>query len=236
MGNFTSALSWFTHNINTQEYVSFDRLILTTGSDKIHSDGVVANSTTAASNNGPITGSFNVTRQVSLTTTNALIDVDLNISHKESDAYDGVSAVISTSNGAVKANMGLYYSNETHSDSQGGKFDLVASTKNALVDLQFTTAPVDSILACSVSTSNGPADVHLHPTYEGSVTLVNSHGITGIHQNDALEDPSGRGRSRVVGWDHKWKLWWLGWVGWGEKKKAGQLVVKTSNADNTLWL
>jgi hypothetical protein len=236
MGNFTSSLSWFTYNIDTRQYVSFDQLTVTTGSDKIYSAGVLANSMTAASNNGPITGSFNVTRQVSLTTTNAQIDVDLNLFHKESDANDGMSAVMSTSNGAVKANVGLYYSNETHSDSQGGKFDLIASTKNALVNLQFTTAPVDSILACSVSTSNAPVDVHLHPTYEGSVTLVNANGVTGVHQNDQLEDPSGRGRPRVIVWDHMWKLWWLGWVGWGEKKRAGQLVVKTSNAGNTLWL
>ena len=235
MGNFTSALSWFTYNVNTRQDVTFDQLTLITGSDKIYSAGVVANSTTATSSNGPITGSFNVT-QASLTTSNALIDVDLNIFQKEGEVYDGMSAVMTTSNGAVKANVGLYYSNDTHLDAQGGKFDLVTSTHNALINLQFATAPVDSILGCSVSTSNGPTDVHLHPTYEGSLTLFTSNGETEIHENDKLEDPSGRGRSRVVEWNRRWKLWSIGWVGWGEKKKAGQLVVKTSNGGNTLWL
>jgi hypothetical protein len=235
MGNFSSALSWFTYNINTRQHVSFDQLVLTTSSDKISSAGVIANSTIVTSSNGPITGSFNVT-QASLTTTNALIDVDLNIFQKEGETYNGMSAIMSSSNGAVKANVGLYNSNDTHSDAQGGKFDLVTSTSNALVNLQFTTAPVDSILGCSVSTSNGPTDVHLHPTYEGSVTLFTSNGETEIHEDDKLEDPSGRGRSRVVVWSRMWKLWWVGWVGWGEKKKAGHLVVKTSNAGNTLWL
>lgn len=233
MGDFSSSLSWFTTTIYTLNDVSFDHLTLATDADKIVSYGCNANVLTASTKNCEITGEYNITDTATFSTTNAPIKVDLNMF----DVDDGVGSVMSTSNGHIDANIRLYHPNSTDQVGVKGSFDVVASTKNGHVDLKFPVAPVDSIQSCTVSTANGPTNIHIHPTFEGSVTMVTSNGVNGMNGDDNdVEDPSGRGRTRLVTWDHMWKQWWLGWIGWGEKKKAGQLMVKTSNAVNILYI
>lgn len=235
MGNFTGSLSWFDYTIDTLQDIAFDKLTLATERDKVRSIGVLANSLAVTTTNGAINGSYNVTNDATFTTSNAPIEVDLNLIHEEDKGSKGSIATLSTSNGHVVAKNALYHL-VNGTEAEGGRFDFVISTKNAPVDVSFSEAPVDSVLDVTVSTSNGGTDVHLHPTYEGSVSLVTTNGITAVHPTPNVEDPSGRERPRVVQWDHRFKLWWLGWVGWGEKKKYGDLTVRTSNGANTLYL
>ena len=232
MGLFTVALSWFDITISTLNDIYFKSLTLTTESDKMHSNGVLADALTMVGNNGDITGRFNITDEATIGTTNAKIDVDLNVFHTGEKAS---KITLSTNNAPILARNSLYHL-VGKEDAAGGNFSVVASTKNAAVDVSFPVAPVDSLLECVIGTSNGNTKVYLHPTFEGDVTLVTTNGQTTVHQADGIEDPSGRERERIVSWKHMWRWWWIGFVGWGEKKHAGSLVVNTSNANNHLYL
>lgn len=233
MGTFAASLSWFDYTIATLDEVYFQSLTLVTASDKMHSKGVVADKITLVTNNGDVTGNFNVTDEIAISTSNAKIDVDLNVSQIDDEKPSKVT--LSTNNAPVIARNKLYHPG-AQGGSSGGNFTMVVSTKNASVDISYGVAPVDSILNCVVSTSNADAKVHLHPTYEGDVTLTTSNGQTSVHQADGIEDPSGQGRERLVAWKHMWRWWLIGWIGWGEKKQAGSLVVSSSNGRIYLYM
>lgn len=239
MGKFTSFMPWFDFTIATVNKVSFTHLGLSTESDKMHSEGVLAHVIHLWGNNGAITGKFNISEEATIGTSNAEVDVDLNIFHIEKDGPTKATKVtLATSNAPILARNNLYHVVGSRDDvwSPGGNFSVVVSTKNAAVNVSFATAPVDSLLDLTVGTSNGDTDVHLHPTYEGDVTLLTTNGRAEVHQMKEFEDPSGRGRRWFVMWDKVSRWWVIGWVGWGEKKHAGSLVVRTNNAANRLYI
>lgn len=239
MGKFTSSVSWFDFTIATANGVFFTHLRLSTESDKMHSEGVLAHVVHLSGSNGAITGTFNISEEAAIRTSNAKVDVDLNIFHVEKDGPTKATKVtLATSNAPILTRNNLYHVVGSRDDmwSPGGNFSVVVSTKNAAVDVGFATAPVDSLLDLTVGTSNGDTNVYLHPTYEGGVTLMTTNGRAEVHQMEEVEDPSGRGRHRFMMWKEVWRWWLVGWIGWGEKKHAGSLVVRTNNAANRLYI
>jgi len=240
MGAFTSSLSWFGYDVATVDEVSFTQLTLATESDRIHSKGVSADVVTLTGNNGAITGKFNITQSGTISTTNAKIDVDLNIFHMDNNNGPAKPSkvTLSTVNAPVLARNSLYHiiGKDNHTATRGGNFSITVSTKNGPVDVSFAAAPVDSILDVAVGTTNGDSNVHLHPTFEGDLTQVTTNGRANIYQLDGIEDPSGRSRDRVITWKQTWTWWMIGWVGWGEKKQAGSLIATTTNGENRLYL
>jgi DUF4097 and DUF4098 domain-containing protein YvlB len=238
MGRFTTSFSWFQTNIETKDDVSFEELIVSSASDKIHSEGVIADQVIASTTNCGITGTYNISKSATLSTSNGKIDVDVN-AFNHGDLAKPLSVILSTSNGHIDTRTSLYSVSDSNDDSEagsGGKFEFVASTKNSPVNVSFPIAPVNSTLKCTVSTSNGDANVYMHPTYEGSVMLSTSNGMTKLLQSDDVEDPAGLDRPRTIKWDVISRWAWMGWVGWGEKKKVGELTVSTSNGANILHI
>ncbi|PVF97004.1 hypothetical protein CPB86DRAFT_707903 [Serendipita vermifera] len=232
MGKFTSSFSWFQHHVETLDDVSFEELVLSTSSDKIHSSGLIADRLVGSASNGAITGTYNVSTAATISTTNAKIDVDINAFNHGDVPPKGLSIVLSTTNGVINSRANLYSVSDDLRDGEagsGGKFEFIASTKNSPVEVKFPVAPVNSTLKCTVSTSNGDANVYMHPTYEGSVVLTTSNGMTKLHQEEGIKDPAGLDRPRIIKWNVVSRWAWMGWIGWGEQKKVGELTVSSSN-------
>ena len=80
---------------------------------------------------------------------------------------------------------------------QGGAFTVETNTSNKRLSLDFPTAPVDSRLNLVARTSNAHAQVTLHPTYEGRLTVRTSNQAAFI-DSKPISDPAGRDRRRSV--------------------------------------
>ncbi|KAG8833243.1 hypothetical protein FRC17_011074 [Serendipita sp. 399] len=233
--HFTSTLAQFAHSVFTGEDVHFDRFTLSTSNARIQSSGLVADNVVAVSSNSAITGTYNVSGPLVLSTSNAKIQVDLNAFHREGGVKP--DATLSTKNGGIDLRAGLYHVDD-HFGSlpDGGRYKITASTSNAHVNVTFLDAPVDSILETTISTSNGHIETRLHPAYEGDVALVTSNAPLEVHEDETVKDPSGRGRKRIGIWNSRWNNFISGWVGWGEKKAhAGSVKASTSNGRNVLY-
>lgn len=72
-----------------------------------------------------------------------------------------------------------------------------ATTSNSDLHLRFAAQPVDSRLDLNAATTNGPAEVSVHPAYEGRFVLQSSTGAHIREEKDA-QDPSGYKRERHV--------------------------------------
>ena len=65
--------------------------------------------------------------------------------------------------------------------------------------MNFTSAPVNSLLHYSGATSNSPAHLGLHSTYEGTFALRSSAFFQPrVEAREDVEDPAGKGRRRNV--------------------------------------
>ncbi|CAG7854938.1 SubName: Full=Uncharacterized protein {ECO:0000313/EMBL:CCA73776.1} [Serendipita indica DSM 11827] len=230
--SFTLAFSWFSLSLDTGDDVRFNQITAVSSSDKIESKGLLATQAVITSSNGPVSGSLNVTRELVVSTSNAKIDVDINVFDNE-DEPKHPSVTLSTSNGGIFTRNALY---RDHESDKGGAYEIVASTKNAQINMNFTTAPIDSTLMLTTSTSNAGSEIHLHPTYEGGLLLSTSNGEARVEIKDDTKDPSGEGRERQLHLDSVWKGLVIGWVGWGEKKKRGDLAAHTSNGRNIVYV
>lgn len=112
----------------------------------------------------------------------------------------------------------------------GGNFKVHTITSNSHVNIKFLDSPIDSVLDCLASTSNSPAFVELHPTFEGKLLLVTSNALPTLESRE-VEDPAGEGRERNMQ-IHRMKAVLEGTVQWGFDKKPleGFVNVKTSNS------
>ena len=110
-------------------------------------------------------------------------------------------------------------------------------TSNAPLHLQFFDAPVDSALGLQAETSNSPAEVSLHKTFEGEFELASSLFFVPEVQWHPVDDPAGRGRERRVSVGQVSRSHVRGNVGWDEDGgRRGDVSVKTSNAPLRLFL
>jgi len=126
------------------------------------------------------------------------------------------------------------------SDSAPGVFDVTASTAHANVNLNFISAPVDSTLNLKASTASASAYVKLHETYEGSFRLSTALGKAEVVENNGVEDPKGKKRTRRVSYDRKTKWATSGSVFWESGndllEENGHAYVHTALGDAILVL
>jgi len=177
------------------------------------------------SSNGPISGTFNTTKALTLETSNSPIHVDVGL---ESDK-DGSSPIFiaRTSNGKLEADVSL-----VSASGSGGSFNIGARTSNSPLRVAFPASPIDSKLLFQGTTSNSPATVSLNPAYEGSFTLSTSRLGASIHRKAGVEDPSGKERKRVINALNERGRVLTGRVYWesDENKAQGMVGVQTSNS------
>jgi hypothetical protein len=85
-----------------------------------------------------------------------------------------------------------------------------------------------------VRTTNGRADVRLHPAFEGNFGAQTSSADEVILVKADVDDPSGQGRERKfedIRWDRSGLQGLRGRVGWGTQEgKSGMVDVRTSGA------
>lgn len=87
----------------------------------------------------------------------------------------------------------------TSDDCTGGLFHVTATSSNGSVDLKYVDAPIGSALRSITRAQNSPVKVTAHKTYEGKFSLRNSPwSPIHIEHDKTVEDPTGRGRERLV--------------------------------------
>jgi len=115
-------------------------------------------------------------------------------------------------------------------------FTVDASTSNAGLDLTFLSAPADSALLMTASTSLKPARVKLHETYQGTFNVKTSLSAAKVEYDPCQTDPAGEGRSRTVEIRRKWSAV-EGSATWSEEGlELGSVAVRTSWFPVTLTL
>ena len=107
-------------------------------------------------------------------------------------------------------------------------FAVDAATSVSVLDLTFLSAPVNSALSLTASTSLAPARVKLHETYQGSFNLKTSLSSPKVEYDPRQADPAGEGRSRKV--DIRWMRPLVeGSATWSEEGlELGSVDVETS--------
>lgn len=73
-----------------------------------------------------------------------------------------------------------------------------ARTSNSPLIVNITEQSPESLLKLEAHTSNAPANVHLHPSFEGTFKLRSSIFPPFVAPDEDVEDPAGLGRKRVV--------------------------------------
>lgn len=231
--DFRSDLSNYVYHIDLPKgAVDFDSISLKTSNSPIYVETLTADNAYVESSNGPIRGSFNASRSLTLTTSNAVIRADVGLSYDDTSS-DVASAKITTSNAPIEAAISMRTRRGT-----GGDFKVNAETSNNRLELAFPAAPVDSTLYVKAETSNSPASVKVHPTYEGGFSLRTSQ-YTPTIEKEERRDPSGRGRVREVWTSTVRKGFMQGSVEWvpsGEGRASSHIDLKSSNAGVTLKL
>jgi len=214
-------LPFFTHDLDSLSSTSFAALDLATRDASIGLGAVVVReggNVTVQSTNAPIRGEIVVKRGWAFVETkNAVVDVSIALGG-EGDA--GVE--VRTSNAPIIASLELLAS---------GRFTTSFATSNAHLALNVTSQPTGAFLYLNGLTSNAPASVQLHPTYEGTFELTSSVVAPAV----VVVEQKGRKVEFVRdGGSVKGSVW-------AEKKdevrrEGGDVVVSTSNAPNTLLL
>ncbi|KAI0753380.1 hypothetical protein C8Q80DRAFT_1249886 [Daedaleopsis nitida] len=181
--------------------------------------------------NGLIAGRFTASSLLDVSTANAPISVSaalLNAGESTTNLF------LKTTNGRIDAQVSL----TSNTSESGGTFHVVARSSNAPLTLTFVDAPADSTLSMTASTSNAPAHVTVHKTFEGSFDLASSSGFRPEVEWAPVGDPAGHNRTRRVVLDMARKASGKrGTVSWEETGKAkGRVVVETTNAPLRLVL
>ncbi|EIN10113.1 hypothetical protein PUNSTDRAFT_126011 [Punctularia strigosozonata HHB-11173 SS5] len=198
--------------------------IITTNSAVEVSDIVQSPATEIHTTNGPITGVYNSSTSLSLTTSNARIKADVHLYN-----YGKTESTLSvaTTNSPLEANISFY-----NATSKPSHFKAFTTTSNAALNVHFPTLAIDSVLNYIAHTTNSPASVYLHPAFEGSF-----HGRTSVMPArleipDFKNDPAGRGRTRQVQNLQQRSREFSGQTWWGPShpKELGSVSVSTTNS------
>ena len=126
----------------------------------------------------------------------------------------------------------------TTASSTGVTFGVSAHTSNAPLALTVVDAPLEHTLALNARTSNSPARVTLHTTYEGTFEARSSRWFRPTVEWDAeAKDPAGEGRNRRVQVRRVRGESVEGSAAWAEGgEERGHVVVETSNSPLRLKL
>lgn len=235
VNRFESSVINSVYNIDDlQGKISFKELSVRGTNGGIHSGSLFAQWADIRTSNGRIDGYFNASDWLSLRTSNSQVDVDVDF-NQENAARAELS--ITTSNSPLKARVHLY--DLTSSKKISSSFSVTGKTSNSPLNIAFLDAPLDSKLVHRASTSNSPAEVSLHPTFEGQFYLHSSLFGAVVHERPGVEDPSGKGRERRVRYRTIRGPRAEGSVTWGDdvdEEKLGNVEVGSSNARVTLNL
>ncbi|KAI0708837.1 hypothetical protein C8T65DRAFT_649625 [Cerioporus squamosus] len=233
---FETHLPLFRHIFSTelQGQVSFGSLYARTTNQQIHAGYLEADNATIHTTNSVISGVYRASRAVFLQTSNQPIKADITLLNDDNPRKPTNLTMI-TANSAIDTVITLRPT-ASHGLNRGGAFAVSAQTQNGALDLRFREQPIDSRLAFTAHTSNAPAEVHLHPAYEGAFTIGTSHGPTDLTVHEEIRDPSGRGRKRVwavterTAAAFKGRVWWSHISGSDGDEGRGSASVQTSNA------
>lgn len=137
------------------------------------------------------------------------------------------------SNSPIEATIKLF-------GRQKSRYVVDAQTSNSPVGLKFPTSPLDPIINIKAITSNGPATVDTHPTFQGTFMLTTTDLDVSIDQSRDTRDPSGQGRSREFEYTEIKTGSVMGQVYWGEINPPKDpfsvpgVIIQTTNSPTTL--
>ncbi|KAF9445068.1 hypothetical protein P691DRAFT_735594 [Macrolepiota fuliginosa MF-IS2] len=215
-----------------QGKILFEALSLHGSNGRVHSKSFFAQWADISTSNGRIDGYYNASDFLRLHTSNGAIDVDVDFNQETSK-----KAILSlvTSNAALRAKLHLH--DNILKKSTVTNFDVTGATSNSPLNIAFDDAPLNSILAFRASTSNSPAEVTLHPTFEGHFSLQSSLFSPVVHRSPSVEDPAGKGRRRYIRFGNV-RNYVSGDVSWGSEdaEGRGEADIRSSNARVTLNL
>lgn len=86
----------------------------------------------------------------------------------------------------------------TFENGTSGAFSVVTRTSNSPLDVNFSAHAPDGLLKLNAQTSNSPAKVQLHPSFEGTLKLRTSLFVPFVDPDLEADDPAGRDRTRSV--------------------------------------
>ncbi|KAF8525979.1 hypothetical protein BU17DRAFT_41231 [Hysterangium stoloniferum] len=230
--------NWSQHMASLESQTLFNNVSLQSSNAAITIDAISAISGSFKTSNGPITGSFNVSKSLELHSSNAPVNVQVSL--ENDPTAEATILDIKTSNGAIKVPVTLISTDAKADDP--ASFLVSTTTSNAPLAVTFPEAPSTRlspfyVLNLTGKTSNAPVSVTLHPTYEGSLSLSSSLFSPKVTTGSS-SDPSGENRSRtvaitkIVGKALEANVWW----GNAYTAQKGKVELKTSNAFNVVTL
>jgi hypothetical protein len=192
-----------------------------------------------SNSNGPISGSFNASKRLELTTSNAPIRANIGLKNDD-DPDHTVKLCIKTNNSCdtlpyflrSAADISCSPIDARISLLSDNKFKVVTTTSNGHVRVKFPHSTVDSVLHLFAATSNFPAAVGLNPAFEGTFKLRTNIFRPSVNVSE-VEDPAGEDRERIVEKESGPRGAVEGTVQWvpdDDEKEQGSVVVKTSNS------
>jgi hypothetical protein len=227
--HFETRLPKYGHVIKVEKH-TFGSISLHSFDGPIFVESLVGDKINIRTRNGPIIGTFNTSSTLDVKTSNSPIRVKVNAFNSNGDAPTKVK--LHTSNSDIWAELALL--STCHSQSNGSFF-VSAHTSNSPVFVNFTEHAPDALLKLQVHTSNSPANVRLQPAFEGTFKLQTSIFPVVVSPEEVEEDPTGRGRKRVVnvktiGHGSRVVYGDAEWVPQDEEAPAGRVEVSTSSS------
>ncbi|KAG9105387.1 hypothetical protein FRC07_009324 [Ceratobasidium sp. 392] len=212
--------------------VQFEHLSVEGTNGVIQSDSLYVSEGMLKTTNGGINGQFNTTDSLVLQTTNGVVDIDVGITND--DTHRASNLFVQSTNGRLESRVSLLTTHDQRPQPKGGHFTVQTRTTNGQLNVQFPTSPIDSLLDFDGHTTNSPADISLHASYEGSFRIKTSNGGPEV-DNEHARDPTGKGRYRTVNVSKSSKNEVQGKIFWGHEKdhnegtETGRAVIQTSN-------
>lgn len=220
---FDADTSQFSYSVgDLWESMLFGDVVLGTSNSHINVTSIALKNGSFRSSNGYIAGHYNASGSLKLTTSNGKIKATVSLLSERTLATE---LDMQTTNSLIQSEVTLNTPSNT-----GGAFEVFARTSNSPISLRYADSPLDSFLASSVITSNSDACVKMHNTFEGSFELTTSNSSTSLKVRRGDEDPTGRGRQRMVA-QHKIGNVTSGTVFWGSgvRYPRGSTSVRSSN-------
>ncbi|EGN95708.1 hypothetical protein SERLA73DRAFT_113394 [Serpula lacrymans var. lacrymans S7.3] len=178
--DFESTSSYYSYQIgNLLGPIYFSTFNIHADSAGITSGSIFAGAGTFKASKAAITGAFNVSSSLELTTTDAKITAQVGLQNDVASYLTGVQT------------------SDSSNAATGGNFTVSATTVKAPINLTYTNSPVNSIQNLVVSTVYEPITVSLNSAYEGAFKLDSSYSHLTVNKSGAT-DPSGQGRERVL--------------------------------------
>jgi hypothetical protein len=199
--------------------------------------------------NGAISGNFNTTSSLTLITTNSPVSARIGAANGGSGKSTDV--LIQTDNAFALPFYWLFdllnhRSRLIEADilltsksplGTGGAFGVHAYTTNGPVKIVCGDSPVDFVLDFKAQSTNSPVHAVLPHAYEGTFSLQTTNSRVVLDDSHRVEDPSGRGRERLVSKHSVSRQVMYGEIEWSPSShdsRASALDITTTNALVTL--